>query len=574
MSGAIDPITLEVLRHALLGIAEEMNANLVRTAYSPNIKERRDCSSALFDPQGRMIAQAESIPVHLGAMPFSVKEAITRFSDLGSGDTVVLNDPFSGGAHLPDLTFVTPIVHDGRLVALAANRAHHADIGGIAPGSVSGEATEIFQEGLRIPPVRLWRGGELDEGLLSVILANVRTPRERRGDLRAQRAANETGRRRILELVARLGSARFAAATEEILAYSERRMAAAIEAIPDGSYAFSDFLDGDGISPDPIRIAAVVRVAGARLTVDFSGTDPQVAGPVNAVFAVTASAAYYTIRAFTDPDIPPNDGCYRPIEVIAPAGTVVNAQPPAAVVGGNLETSQRIVDVLVGALDRALPGRGIAACQGTMNNVTLGGIDPRSGEPYTLYETIAGGAGAGPSWDGADGVHTHMTNTLNTPIEALEGAYPLRVTRYELRADTGGVGRHRGGLGIRRDLTAIGHTARVSLLGDRRRTAPYGAAGGMAGAVGEDLLILPDGRARRLPGKGSVLLEPGATLSVRTPGGGGYGPPAERDPEAVRRDVREGRVSPPRGTAGDRRGGTETVDQASDSRLRGADAGA
>ncbi len=267
-------------------------------------------------------------------------------------------------------------------------------------------------------------------------------------------------------------------------------------------------------------------------------------GPVNAVYAVTASAVYYTVRAFTDPDIPPNEGCYRPIEIIAPAGTVVHASPPAAVVGGNLETSQRIVDVLVGALAQALPGRAIAACQGTMNNLTLGGIDPRSGELYTLYETIGGGAGAGPSWDGADGVHTHMTNTWNTPIEALEGVYPLRVTRYELRQDSGGPGRHRGGLGIRRDLTPVGHAARVSLLGDRRRTAPYGVHGGAPGAPGEDLLLEADGRIRRIPGKGSILLAPGTTLSLRTPGGGGYGPPQERDPAAVRRDVREGRISP------------------------------
>jgi N-methylhydantoinase B len=543
MSGTIDPITLEVLRHALLGIAEEMNANLIRTGYSPNIKERRDCSSALFDPRGRMIAQAESIPVHLGAMPFSVKEAIARFPDLVPGDTVVLNDPFSGGAHLPDLTFVTPIFCGGVLIGLAANRAHHADVGGIAPGSVSGEATEIYQEGLRLPAVRLWRHGEPDTDLMNVILANVRTPRERRGDLRAQHAANETGRRRLVDLVEQIGADRLSAAVEAVLDYSERRMAAAIEAIPDGVYAFEDRLDNDGICERPIRIAATVRVAGRQLTIDFAGTDPQVTGPVNAVYAVTASAVYYTVRAFTDPDIPPNAGCYRSIEVIAPAGSVVNARAPAAVVGGNLETSQRIVDVLIGALAQALPGRGIAGCQGTMNNLTLGGVDPFTGEPYTLYETIAGGAGAGASWDGVDGVHTHMTNTLNTPIEALETAYPLRVTRYELRADTGGAGRYRGGLGVRRDLAAINHTARVSLLGDRRRSTPYGFVGGRPGVPGEDLLLLPDGTIRRLAAKGSVLLEPGSTLSVRTPGGGGYGPAEERDPAAVRRDVREGRIS-------------------------------
>lgn len=540
----LDPVTREVLRNALVAVAEEMNANLIRSSYSPNIKERRDCSSALFDRKGRMVAQAESIPVHLGAMPFSVKAALEHFREFQPGDTVVLNDPFSGGVHLPDITFVTPIFYRGELVAFAANRAHHADVGGKSPGSVAGDATEIYQEGLRIPPVKLWRGGELDRDLLALILANVRTPEERRGDLRAQKAANETGQRRLLELIERYGPELLATAIEEVLDYSERRMRAELEALPDGTYEYEDFLDDDGISAERIRLKVAVRVQGDELVVDFSGSAPQVEGPVNAVYAVTASAVYYTVRALTDPDIPPNEGCYRPIKIIAPEGTVVNARPPAAVVGGNLETSQRIVDVLIGALAKAAPEKAIAACQGTMNNLSLGGLDPRSGKPYTLYETIGGGFGARPNKDGIDGVHSHMTNTLNTPVEALEIAYPLRVERYELRPDSCGAGRWRGGLGIRRDIRVLGHRAQVSLLGERRLTRPYGLMGGEPGGAGADLIITDgDGKERPVKGKGSITLEPGWIISIRTPGGGGYGRPAERPKELILKDYREGRIS-------------------------------
>lgn len=538
----VDPITLEVLRNALAGVAEEMNANLVRTGYSPNIKERRDCSAALFDPRGRMIAQAESIPVHLGAMPFSVAAALEHFEELKPGDTVILNDPFAGGAHLPDITFITPIFHRARLVGIAANRAHHADIGGKAPGSLAGDATEIYQEGLRIPPLLLRRAGELDEAVLKLILANTRTPEERLGDLRAQRAANETGLRRFLELVERYGMELLRAAIEELLDYSERRMRAELAAIPDGRYEYEDYLDDDGLGEGPIRLHVQVEVRGDEIMIDFSGSAPQVEGPVNAVYAVTASAVYYTIRALTDPDIPPNEGCYRPIVIVAPEGTVVNASPPAAVVGGNLETSQRIVDVLLGALAQALPERAIGACQWTMNNLSLGGIDPRTGRAYAFYETIGGGLGARADKDGIDGVHSHMTNTLNTPIEALEIAYPLRVERYELRRDSGGAGRRRGGLGIRREIRVLGHRARLSLLADRRCTRPYGVRGGLPGESGADALII-GGEERPLPGKGTVVVEPGTVVRVETPGGGGYGDPQERERELVLKDYREGRIS-------------------------------
>jgi N-methylhydantoinase B len=540
--GSIDAITLEVLRHALAAVADEMNADLIRTAYSPNINERRDCSSAVFDPAGKMVAQAESIPVHLGAMPYSVAAAIQAAGQFAPGDIVVVNDPYAGGAHLPDITFVAPVFSDGDLVAFVANRAHHADIGGKEPGSLAGDSVEIFQEGLRIPPVRLWRGGELVADLLSLILLNVRTPRERLGDLRAQAAGCRMGVARMEGLVSRYGREMLADGMDAVLAYSERRMRAEIEQLPRGTFRFEDALDGDGIVRGEIPICVAIRAQGDCLIVDFTGSARQVAGPVNAVLAVTASATYFAIRAATDPTIPANSGCYRPIEIVAPPGSVVNAVAPAAVVGGNLETAQRIVDVILGALGRALPERAIGACQGTMNNVAVGGTDPRTGEAYTLYETIGGGYGGRAEADGIDGVHSHMTNTLNTPVEALETAYPLQVRRYELVRGSGGAGEHRGGLGIRREIRAVGHVARVSLLTDRRSRGPYGVRGGGAGAVGRNVLLRANGQEEPAPSKGSVILSPGEALSVETPGGGGWGDPAQRSLELIERDRREERV--------------------------------
>ncbi len=537
----IDPITLEVLRHALCAVAEEMNANLVRSAYSPNIKERRDCSCAVFDASGGLVAQAESIPVHLGAMPFSVEESLRQSGDLAPGDVIVSNDPYAGGAHLPDLTFVAPVFAGQRLFGLVANRAHHADVGGKAPGSLAGDSTEIYQEGLRIPTVRLWRRGTLDQDLLGLILANVRTPAEREGDLRAQRAACVTGEARLGDLVRRYGPVLLGQAMTAVADYSERRMRAAILSLPEGSASYEDVLDGDGVDDRPIRIAVTVEKKGDVLRVDYTGSSLQVTGPVNAVYAVTASATYFAVRALTDPSIPPNAGCYRPIEIVAPQGTVVNASLPAPVVGGNLETAQRLVDVILGAFFQIVPERTIAACQGTMNNVALGGIDPRNGRPYTLYETIGGGFGGRPTCDGVDGVHSHMTNTLNTPVESLELAYPVRVERYELVAGTGGRGRFRGGLGIRRDLTVLGHAATVSLLTDRRKSHPYGLAGGQPGSCGQNVLIR-NGQEFPLPAKGTFPVAAGETVSVRTPGGGGFGDPRDRDPSRVERDRREGRL--------------------------------
>ena len=540
----VDPVTLEVVRNAAESVAEEMNATLVRTAYSPNVKERRDCSCALFDGDGAMVAQAENIPVHLGAMPFSVRAALERFppDSLAPGDAVLLNDPFAGGAHLPDLTLVTPVFagHDDP-VAFVANRAHHADIGGSRAGGVSADSTEIFQEGLRIPPVKLFEGGDPDEAVFDLLLANVRTPEERRGDLRAQRAANETGRKRFESLVERRGSGDLAVVLDALQDYSERRMRTALADLPDGQYRFEDVLDDDGRGTETLPVVVTVTVDDDSVTVEFEGTAPQTAGPVNAVRAVTVSATYYAIRCVTEPQIPPNAGCYRPVTIHTPVGSIVDPDPPAAVVAGNLETSQRVTDAVLGALAKAAPDRAAAAGQGTMNSVTFGGTDHRTDEPFTFYETQGGGAGASAGSDGMDGVHVHMSNTLNTPVEVLETTYPLRVRRYELREDSGGAGERRGGLGLRRDVE-VRTEASFSLIADRHRHAPYGLAGGGDGERGAAYRI-EDGTETRVPGKTAGTLAPGETLSIRTPGGGGYRDPSDRDPEAVARDVRLGKLS-------------------------------
>jgi N-methylhydantoinase B len=540
----VDPATLEVVRNACVAAAEEMNANLIRTSYSPNIKERRDCSCALFDADGRMIAQAENMPVHLGAMPFSVAAALEAYpaEEVSPGDAILVNDPYHGGAHLPDLTLVSPIYYDGKVVAFGANRAHHADVGGSTPGSVAADSTSIYQEGLRIPPIKLYEMGELNAQVMDLITTNVRTPDERCGDLQAQQAANETAKKRVVELIERYEERDPAVLFEEILNYSERRMRGAIRELPDGEYHYEDQLDSDGVSDSPVRIRVTLTVDDATVTVDFEGTDEQVAGPINAVEAVTASASYYCIRCVTDPEIPPNEGCYRPIEVTAPSGTVVNAEPPAPVVGGNLETSQRTVDVVLGALAEASVERVTAAGQGTMNNVTFGGTDPKTGEAYTFYETQAGGFGGRQRKNGMDGVHVHMSNTMNTPAEILERAYPLEVTMYEFREDSGGHGEYRGGLGIRRDIKPINHEASVSILTDRHESRPYGLAGGLAGATGS-VELLSESEQVQLDAKTSLTVDEDTILSIRTPGGGGYGLPEERSDDAVARDIADDKIS-------------------------------
>ena len=516
-----DPVRLEVFRNLFAAVAEEMGVALRRSSYSPNIKERCDFSCAVFDADGEMIAQAAHIPVHLGSMPLSVRAAIDAVS-FEPGDAVILNDPYAGGTHLPDITLVSPVFDAcDRRVFLVANRAHHSDVGGMAPGSL-GIATDIIQEGVRIPPLKLVRAGQIDESLLGLVLANVRTPDERRGDLAAQLAANRIGERRLHEMLAQHPDEALRYAPE-LLNYAERLTRRVLRGIPDGEYAFEDCLDDDGIGREPVRVAVVVRVRGDEATFDFGGSAPQTPGPVNAVFAVTLSCVSYVLHALAGGRVPPNSGCLRPVRVVAPAGSVVNAAFPAAVAAGNVETSQRIVDVVLGALAQALPDRVPAASCGTMTNVAVGGVDPRMGEAFTYYETIAGGMGGRPDSDGLDGVHCHMTNTLNTPIEALELAYPLRVTRYAIRDHSGGEGRHRGGHGLRRDLLALAE-ARASIIADRHRRPPYGLRGGRPGQPGQALLIR-DGEERRLPSKCQIELRPGDVLSLRTPGGGGWGEP-------------------------------------------------
>jgi N-methylhydantoinase B len=522
-------IRLEIFKNLFAAIPEEMGVVLRKSSYSPNIKERRDFSCALFDRDGRMISQAAHIPVHLGSMPLSVAAAIEAFQgNLQEGDMVLLNDPFRGGTHLPDITLVTPVFLSGTMVAFVASRAHHADVGGMSAGSMP-IAREIYQEGIIIPPVKLFSKGELNQGVWDMLLANVRTPEERRGDLWAQVAANQRGVERFLDLIRRYGENEVFSYMHELLAYTERMTRRLLEDLPDGVYTFIDQLDEDGISPDPIPIRVAITIQGDQAVVDFNGSSLQRAGPVNAVYAITLSAVYYVFRCLVGLDVPNNSGCLAPIHVIAPPGSVVNAQPPAAVSAGNVETSQRIVDVLLGAMAQAAPERVPAASQGTMNNLTIGGMDestPVRPKPFAYYETIAGGMGARPGADGLSGVHSHMTNTLNTPIEALEYAYPLRVLRYEIRQITGGRGRWNGGNGLRRDIQVLA-PVQATIVSERRRFPPYGLWGGGSGSIGENLLIRGD-QVIKLPGKGSIELEAGDILSIRTPGGGGY-----EKPEAV-----------------------------------------
>ena len=446
----VNVITVEVIRGALEYTTEEMGIILRNSAYSANIKERMDHSCAIFDSQARMLVQAEHIPVHLGAMPIAVEQVMKDFEEIYPGDMFVLNDPFRGGTHLPDLTLIAPIFYNEKLVGFVVNRAHHSDIGGKTPGSMPGDAEEIFEEGLVIPPVKLMDKGIINKDVLEIILKNTRTPEIRKGDLMAQIAANNIGRKQVLKLIEKYGLTTFQECVEAILDYSERRMIKEIQKFPKVKVDAEDYLDDSGVDDNPIRIRVSVIIRENELIFDFTGTDKQVRGPVNAPYSVTLSASYYVLRAVTDPTIPANHGAYRPLTVKTEKGTVVDAIPPCAVSGGNVETSQRIVDVLLKAFSQIIPDRIPAACQGTMNNILIGGINPRNNKPFTFYETIGGGYGARPGLDGIDGIHSHMTNTMNTPIEEIEKRFPLLILKYELRKDSGGLGKWRGGLGIER----------------------------------------------------------------------------------------------------------------------------
>lgn len=521
-----DPVRLETFRHLLSALTEEMGATLRRSAYSPNIKERRDYSCALFDAGGRPVAMGDHMPVHLGAMPMSVAAALAELGPMARGDVGALNDPFRGGTHLPDITLIAP-VHTAdveRPLAYVAARAHHADVGGMAAGSMP-LAREIFQEGVRIPPVRLMRAGARVVDVWRLLLANVRTPAEREGDLDAQLAALTAGSRRLLDLVERRGRVEVESAMVGLLDYADRVLRAGIQAIPDGEYEAEDALEDDGFGQEPLPIRVRVEVSGDRLTADFTGSAPQAPGGVNAVEAITASAARYAVRVVVErllgQPLPAGGGAMSALRVVAPAGTIVAARPPASVAGGNVETSQRITDVLLLALGNAVPAIAAAQSQGTMNNLTVGGTDPRNGEAFAYYETMGGGMGGGADGPGLTGVHVHMSNSLNTPIEALEHAYPFRVREYSIRRGTGGAGRHAGGDGLRRDLEVLADVE-ISLLTERRRTGPRGLAGGADGAAGRNVLIR-DGVERPLPGKGSMTIRAGDIVSIRSPGGGGWG---------------------------------------------------
>ncbi len=513
----MDPVSLQVMANALRAVAEEMEAALVRSAFSPNIVERRDCSTAIFDGEGRMVVQSASIPVHLGAMPEAV--AAARERGAAPGEVWLVNDPYRGGTHLPDLTMISALPLDGGTAAYAVTRAHHADVGGMAPGSMPAGSRDLLQEGLVIPPVRIVRDGAPVSDVVNLVLANSRAPGEREGDLRAQLAAHRLAERRLAEVAARHGTGRVREAFGALLDYAERRTRAAIAEMPDGRYEAAEALEGDGVTEDDLWIRVAVTIAGDRMVVDFEGTDAQGPGNCNCPPAVTRSAVYFVVRCVTDPDIPASAGAFAPVEVRAPEGTLVNARPPAAVAGGNVETSSRIVDAVTAALGAAIdvPAQG----QGTMNNLTLGGAG------FTYYETLGGGQGASGRADGPSGVHVAMSNTLNTPVEALETAYPLRVEAYRLRRGSGGAGRHRGGDGVERRIRLLVN-AEASVIAERRRRGPAGRQGGHDGSPGRTSL-----NDETLPAKWLGFVRAGDVLGIETPGGGGHGPPPAESSDAT-----------------------------------------
>jgi len=530
-SQLIDPITLEVMKNALEATAQEMGAVLKLTSFSPNIKERMDASCAVFDARAQLVAQAEHVPVHLGSMLRAVEPTIAAIGRLDEGDIIVVNDPFPGGGHLPDITVIGPIHAKGELIGYVATRAHHSDVGGMEPGSMPAKSREIFQEGLIIPPVRLYRRGELVEDVMRMILANVRTPAERRGDLNAQVAALRIGERRVIEMVERYGARMITEGFEAILEYAERRMRRRISELPEGVYQAEDCLDEDGTVDEPVPIRVAVTVRKDTLSIDFAGSAPQRTGNINAVAPMTHSGVFFAVKILADPTIPVNAGTFRPIDIRIPPGSFLDAQPPAAVCAGNTETTHRVADTVLKAFAQIAPDRVPAASQGTMNLISVGGRDPRNGQLYTYIETIAGGQGGRPMGPGQDGVQCNMTNTMNTPIESLEITYPLRVESYELCEGSSGSGHNRGGLGVRRALRVIGHEARVSLQTDRRKFAPYGLHGGADGRRGQNCIFDRDGVRHDKPGKASFTLEADEIVMVETPGGGGWGAPTRKAAE-------------------------------------------
>jgi N-methylhydantoinase B len=530
---ALDPVTVEVIGNAVSSIVEEMGETLIRASYSTNIKERRDCSTALFDAKGRTLAQAEHIPIHLGSLMGIIEEVLSRYpiSEITEGDTFAGNDAYTGGGtHLPDIVLATPVFFEGEIVAWATNLAHHADF-------VDRDHAHIFQEGLRIPPVRLYRGGQLDKDLLEMILLNCQVPRERRLDLLAQMAANRLGIQRFQALCSKYGRDLVLAACDGLLDYAERRMRAGIESIPDGTYTFEDRFDSEELEGE-LSLRVKLDVRGDEMWLDFAGNPPQVRAGLNLVYTALLATVYYAVKTVTDPEAPPNAGLYRPIHVTAPPGSILNSVSPGAV-NGRTSTCQRVVDLIHGALAPAIPDRVVAACNGANVSTTFSGVNPRTGEYYVYLETLGGGFGARATKDGLDGVQVHVTNTSNLPVEALEPEHPLVVERYELVDGSGGPGRWRGGLGLHRRIRAVDHECVLYVNSTRRLSGPWGLFGGMEGGRCQSLLDPGTPPLER----GAGILQPGEAFSIVTPGAGGYGPPSERDRELVRRDLAEGTIS-------------------------------
>jgi len=541
----VDQITLEVVKNSFCSITEEMGAALVRSAYSTNIKDRKDCSCALYSSEGHLIAQAEHIPLHLGVMAYAIKRILKELpiEEWYPGDVVIMNDPYLGATHKPDLMVFSPIFFEDRCVAIVGNCAHHIDVGGMVVGSLPPNATETFHEGIAIPPVKLKKRGVFDKGILSILERNVRTLHEFRGDLMAQLAANNVGERRFQELCEQYGTASIREFVAKLEDYCEKRMVQEIEKIPNGTYSYEDYIEGDGIIDELIPIKCNVTVKEGKVQVDFSGSSPCTKGPVNAVYGITLACVYYVLKALTDPSIPTNEGTYRPIEVIAPVNTIVNAQFPSAMGLANTITSQRIVDVLLGAFYQAVPERVCAACTGSMTPCGFGGINPRTQRYFSYVETYGGGYGATHNSDGIDGVQTHMSNTQNAPTEVIEMTYPLMVERYALAPDSEGPGKFRGGFGMIRELRVLETNMSVRASTDRVLIGPYGLNGGGNGGRSRLLIEQPNGVKRILPSKSTFEADPGEKIIIQTAGGGGWGNPKARDPEKVRLDVLQGLIS-------------------------------
>ena len=546
MPATLDPVSLEILSNALRSVTDETYVALMKSAYSTNIKERHDHSTAIMDPCGRLVVQAaQSLPIHIASMSGLMSSLIDKYQgDLREGDIFVANDPHvAGGTHLPDVNLAMPVFVGGRPIAFLCNIAHHADIGGMAPGSMAGGMSEIYQEGLRIPVVKLFREGELQQDLLDLLLLNVRVPEERRGDYFAQIAACRLGARRIREVVETHGAESVSQAFGEIIERTESRMRDAIESIPDGVYEFEDVMDGDGLDARAIPIRVCIRVVGRHARFDFRGTAAQVPGNVNVTLNATRASVCYSLKALLDPDVPNNEGVLNVAEIAAEPGSLLNAVFPASV-ASRAHTCQRIVDVVLGALAPALPERVVAAANGANTTAVFSGVDPRSGNPYVYLETLGGGMGARPDRDGKDGVQVHITNTSNLPVEAIEAEYPLRVEEYSLVEDSGGAGRFRGGTGLRRCVRPVGHDCLFNGVGERFTHRPWGLFGGKDGTRGRFLMRERNGESRQLPEKtGELRVRPEQSVVVETPGAGGYGPPAEREAERVEADVKSGKFS-------------------------------